>query len=488
MKIKIYSLIRNHYLIISFLLFYFLIIGYKLIFHPLPFYDWDEAIYAQVGREMITNKSLIPLWQGNYWLDKPPLVLIIYGLINKFLSFTAPEIIDRVFNLFLIIIAYILIYTSYLKVVKDKLLSSLTVVLSSLTPLFLQRAHQINFDVFLLVGWLGYLLFFDNFLISLFFLSLSVLSKSLIGFYPPILFFFYYLFIFLLKKIDENTYKKMIQKIALHIVILSIWYLLMFVIFDQKFWQQHIIESHFRRVTASIESHFGKRTFYIDLLFEQFSSYIWLSLFGCLYFIHQFQKKKLNHNQFFYGLYLLPWFIFLNLTKTKIFWYIYPSIPLFAFLTAYLLNLFKDKRILAYSLFILISVSMLKEAIVKHNLLNAQYSSFSDYYNLANEAKNRCQKLYYLVDTNSRQAMATLEKMGLTITTTKWWGNHPSVVYYFGKQVNFIYNKEKFISIVSKLKNDSCLAIENEDLTTDFPASYFQKIRQFNSLDLFKKI
>jgi hypothetical protein len=459
-----------------------------LVSRPVPFFDWDEAIYVQVGKEMMKKKSFIPLWQGSYWLDKPPLVMLVYGLINKLLIISRPEIIDRIFNLFLIISAYILIYFFYLKVIKDKLLASLTVILSSFTPLFLQRAHQINFDVFLLLGWLGYLLFFDNFLISLFFLSLSVLSKSLIGFYPAIMMGFYYLFLFLKKKIKLKDLKTFLSRIIIQVGILSLWYLVMFIIFGQEFWQQHIIESHFRRVIASIESHFGQRTFYIDLLFEQFSFYTWLSLLGFFYFIHQFLKKKITHKQFFYGIYLLPWFIFLNLTKTKIFWYIYPSIPLFAFLTSYLLIFFKDKRILVYLLFILISANVIKEVLVKQNFLTSQYSSFTDYYFLAKEAKNRCQKLYYLIDKNSRQTIVTLEKMGLTITTTKWWGPHPSVVYYFGKKVDFVYDRGKFMPRLLTLEKNNCLAIESEDLTMDFPVNYFQKIKQFNSLNLFKKI
>jgi len=488
MKIKENLMLKNHLLIVLFILLYFFIVASKLIVKPLPFYDWDEAIYAQVGKEMVEKQSLIPLWQGVYWLDKPPLVMLIYGLINKFLFFATPEIIDRIFNLFLIITVYVLIYIFYLRIFKDKVLATLTVILSSFTSLFLQRAHQINFDVFLLLGWLGYLLFFDNFLVSLFFLSLSVLSKSLIGFYPAIMMVGYYLFLFWRKKIKLKQLKTFLSKILIQVGILSLWYLLMFMVFGQQFWQQHIVESHFRRVTASIESHFGKRTFYIDLLFEQFSFYVWLSLFGFFYFIHQFLKKKITHNQFFYGMYLLPWFIFLNLTKTKIFWYIYPSIPIFAFFTAYLLNLFKNKKILLYLLFILISSNIIKEAVVKQNFLTSQYSSFTDYYFLAKEAKNHCQKLYYLVGKNSRQAMTTLESMGLTITTTKWWGTHPSVVYYFGKEVDFIYNKESFLSNLSVLGKNNCLAIESEDLTADFPTAFFKKAKQFNSLNLFKKI
>lgn len=482
------KVIKRHWLILLFLLFYLIIIGYKLIFHPVPFYDWDEAIYVQVGKEMMEKKSLIPTWQGKYWLDKPPLVMLIYGSVNKLSVLGKPEVIDRIFNLLLVVVTYIFIYLFYLKVINDKLLIGLAVFLSSFTPLFLQRAHQINFDVFLLLGWLGYLLFFDKFLISLFFLSLSVLTKSLVGFYPVVMVSFYYLFLFWRKKIRLKQFKNLLSKIILQVTILSLWYVIMFVIFGKKFWQQHFVESHFKRVSSSIESHFGKKTFYIDLLFEQFSFYPWLSFLGFFYFGYQFIKKRISEKQFFYGLYFLPWFIFLNLTKTKIFWYIYPSIPVFAFLAVYSLNAFKKKRVVVYLLTVLILITVINRALVEEKFLTSQYSSFNNYYYLAKEAKNHCFKLYYLVDKDSRQAMRTLEEMGLTITTTKWWGNHPSVVYYFGKKVDFVYNKERLTKNLLKLEKNSCLGLEKGDFTTDFPANYFQKINQFNSLFLFKKI
>ncbi len=103
---------KKHLSIIFFLFFYFAITSFKLISHPTPFYDWDEAIYAQVGREMVQKKSLIPLWQGQNWLDKPPLTPLIYGLVAALSPF-APEISTRLFTLILSIAVLILVYIFY---------------------------------------------------------------------------------------------------------------------------------------------------------------------------------------------------------------------------------------------------------------------------------------------------------------------------------------------------------------------------------------
>ena len=96
-----------------FILLFFLINIFKVINTPTPFYDWDEAIYAQVGHEMIQGKSLIPLWQGQIWLDKPPLMPLVYGTVISVFSFVAPEISARILNIALASFVLFLVYRLY---------------------------------------------------------------------------------------------------------------------------------------------------------------------------------------------------------------------------------------------------------------------------------------------------------------------------------------------------------------------------------------
>ena len=76
------KILTRHWPVILYLSIFFVVIGVQIIFRPTPFYDWDESIYAQVGREMIRARSLIPLWQGQFWLDKPPLAPLFYRLFQ----------------------------------------------------------------------------------------------------------------------------------------------------------------------------------------------------------------------------------------------------------------------------------------------------------------------------------------------------------------------------------------------------------------------
>lgn len=470
---------KKHWPVIIFLSIFFVLIGVKLISHPTPFFDWDESLYVQTGKEMIEqNKFLMPVWQGTYWLDKPPLIPLIYGLISKLTFFSTPEITTRLFSLFISIVILAFVYVFYNRVLKNRWLATLTVSITAFTPLFLQRAQTVNLDIFILLGWLGYILFFNNFFVGLFFLFIAVMGKSLIGFYPIVLIFIYYLYKYFKKEIKRKELEKIIKKILLQSLILFMWFIFMFIIFGKAFFWQHIIESHFRRVTSSIESHFGQRTFYIALAIEQMGYFFYFAIVGGAIIFINFLKNKVSSEAFLTIFYLLPWFIFLNLTKTKIFWYLYPTIPQFALLAVVWIKQINKKPLAIFLGFVLMSV-LFYQSFIKQNVLAITYSKPEPYYNLSLYAKNKCQSLDLLINKTSRESFATLDKLGLLITTTKWWGDHPSMVYYFGKKVNFYYDTESFNK---SFKNNGCFIIDKND------ANYLTgKTKQFGDYYLIMK-
>ncbi|OGK08746.1 hypothetical protein A2767_06120 [Candidatus Roizmanbacteria bacterium RIFCSPHIGHO2_01_FULL_35_10] len=523
------KLLTQHLLLIIFLTFYFSFTAYKFVSHPTPFFDWDESINVQVAKEMIEQKSFVPLWQGKAWLDKPPLPFLFLGVIMKLTPFLQPEISLRLTSLFISIVALVFIYLVFLKA-SNRLIATLTVIITSFTPIFLQRSQIVNLDVFLLIGWLGYLLFVQHFWLSLFFLTISILTKSLIGLYPVVILLIYYLYRFFILKINKKILSEQsktliniqtgIRTIFIQISLLSIWYLVMLLVFKEQFWQQHIVETHFKRVTASIESHFGQRTYYIDLIHEQLGFFFWPSLIGLGLVILSAAKnlakpgtvlylaKHKNYDWVLYSLFLMPWFVFLNLTKTKIFWYLYPAIPQFAFLAVYpfhvILNGAKHSeessgsvkrtlRSLDPSLFLRMTVTLLIIAFIFHqnfiktNFFTTFYSKPEDYYRLALFAKDRCDSLTFLVGKETREATKTIENLGLTIASTKQWGDHPSIVYYFGKRVNFFYDKNLLEDKLLQLFKNTCLAIRNDDLNSSWENKHFTLIKNFNSYYLFKR-
>jgi len=457
------KIIHKHWPIILYLFFYTIIFSVKLFQNPFPFFDWDESIYAQVGKEMVEHWSIVPLWQGHAWLDKPPLVPLFYGLVIHATPFLLPEVSSRIATLLLSVSVLGLMYVLYFKVIKESWLTTLVIIITSLTPIFLQRAQVLNVDVFLLLGWLGYIVFYKRFWRALLFLSFAVYSKSLIGFYPVGIMGLFYIYQYITKQISLKKGLAQIKRLMVQVAILSLWYVAMFGAYGQPFLYEHFYESHIKRVTASIESHFGKRTFYIDLLYEQYGKYAFLASIGFFTLIFQWLRKKLNDKNLLFSLFFIPWFLFLNATKTKIFWYGHPYLGQFALLMVYPLVVLKRFRLLYMSILLIIIGMILQYYFVQQTVLDDFYSSVDPHYTLAKEASNKCKTLYMVIEPEGRIASQTLERMNLLITTSKWWGNHPSMVYYFTGDLTFVYTLTTLDTINTYAIPESCIAIHQND-------------------------
>lgn len=469
----------HHWFFALFILSYFCLISFLAISKPTPFFDWDEAIYAQVGKEMIREKSFfVPLWQGKAWLDKPPLPSLVYGLVQ--LIPASPEITTRLMTLLLSSFILVLIYYFVFYHTKQILPSILTTVITAFLPVFFQRTQALNVDVFLLMGWVGYALWYDKFWISTVFLLIAVLSKSLLGLYPIGLVCVYQTFRMYTKQINQKKYIAFLKLLFLQCCIASIWFIAMYLYYGQNFIQLHFIESHFKRVTASIEQHFGQRTFYVDILIEQFKWLIIPAAISGLVILFQGLKKNTDIKKNFFLVFFVPWFIFLNLTKTKIAWYIYPVLPQFALLSSYPLVLMKSKlySIIYFAMALTFLFIFINPIPV---LVSNSFSQMEDHHRIAIEAKNNiCKYLYVLVGENTRTSYATLKSMGLVITTTTWWGNHPSIAYYSQAKTDYIYNINFALKQYMQLNRQSCLIIERADHASFPSVNGIRKISSVN--------
>jgi len=477
------SFLKQRGLVIVFLFLYTCLFSFKIISQRTPFFDWDESIYAQVGREMVANKSLVPLWQGQVWLDKPPLAPLLYGFVQ--LIPIAPEISTRLFTLALSVLLLGLVYLLYYRITKDSLVALFTVIITSLFPAFLQRSQVLNVDIFLLLGWVGYLLFYRSFWWGFFFLTLGVMSKSLLGFYPAVMILGLSMLEFFMQPKKKAEILETVRTVLMHCLLLATWYAVMVAIFGKPFIQYHIIESHFKRVTASIEQHFGQRTFYIDIIISELGSFAILSLVGiALGAWDYFRKRDIVKTAHFF--FFFPWFLFLNLTKTKIAWYIYPVLPQFAFFVASVFGILKPKEIHRTIAAILFAIVLVRVNFGSQNILKTQYSQYDPPYYLAVYAKNACPTLWVLVGEETRLSYAVLKKMNLVISTTTWWGNHPAMVYYFGKPVRFLYTTAE-LDRLAAAPPATCVALESKDEKYLKTGASLTKLKTFGSLELVRK-
>lgn len=466
------------YILLFIFLFTFLGVHlFKVVSDTRPFYDWDEAIYAQVGKEMIQSKSyLVPLWQGKAWLDKPPIPPLMYGLMIYIP--VMPEISMRIMTVFLSSIALGLLYIFAIRYSQSVFVALSTVLITSFLPTFLQRTEALNVDVFLLIGWLGYILWYKNLWVGAFFLLFGVLSKSLLGFYPVAMVFLYEVVQWSQhKKKFRNEIKTYIQTTLIQVGISSLWFLWMFSVYKNEFIQYHFIDSHFKRVAASIEQHFGQRTFYIDLLLEQMKYGIYPAIASVLFLGYSFIKSK--KIELLFSVIFIPWFLFLNVTKTKIAWYLYPVLPQFVYLTVYMLRYIKKQWIQGLAT-IGILWYFFTAMIPITSYITADYSKWEDHQLIARDAqKAGCEKLFVLVNESTRSSYKTLKSMDLVIHTTTWWGNHPSMAYYSNAKTVYIYTVSEFQNAMNDSGTNTCFTAEKEDWDDKYEMRILSKNNTF---------
>lgn len=435
---------------------------FKVISDVRPFFDWDEGIYAQVGREMIRSKSyLVPLWQGRAWLDKPPLPPLLYGIAG--LIPVQPEISMRIVSVLLSGIAIGLLYAFAYRYSRSALVSLATIIITSYLGPFLQRSQVLNVDVFLLIGWLGFALFYKQLYLGMFFLLIGVLSKSLLGYFPVAMVFLFETLQLLLhkKKKYKNEYIHFLQALFFQVSVSLIWFVWMYFQYKDEFIQYHIIDSHFKRVTASIEQHFGQRTFYIDIIVEQFKWFLIPAVTSFFILGYEFFFKK--RKEAFFAVLFIPWFLFLNLTKTKIAWYIYPVLPQFAFLSVYLIR-YIPKDWIKVGVTCVILFYFFKTVAPINSYLTTQYSKVEEHQLIAQDAKKvGCTDIAVLVSSNTRTSYETLKSMDLVIHTTTWWGDHPVMAYYADIPTQYYYTVSEFEKQILPDNPSHCLIAELAD-------------------------
>jgi len=307
------------------------------------------------------------------------------------------------------------------------------------------------------------------------FLLVAVLSKSLLGFYPVGMFVLFYTYQFFTKQINRKKYIYFIRRLVYQSLIASVWFFGMYAFYGQEFIRYHFIESHFKRVTASIEQHFGQRTFYLDVSIEQLKWLMIPCVISAIILTLKYLKDKKTEGYFF-ALFFVPWFIFLNLTKTKIAWYIYPVLPQFALLASFPLTFFKNRLI--NTVYFIAALAILFVYINPFSyIITSSYSQVEDHHRIASEAKkNNCINLFVLVGDNTRTSYSTLKSMDLIISTTTWWGNHPSIAYYSQAKTTYIYYIKQALDQYTRLNKDSCLIAEKSDLTFFPPVNQSKKI------------
>jgi 4-amino-4-deoxy-L-arabinose transferase-like glycosyltransferase len=405
------------------------------------FYDWDEAMYAQIAREMIRNKTIITTFNNQLWFDKPPLSHIIVAF--SFILFGESEFFSRLMMVFLGYLLISLIYLLALKITKNTIASIIPIMILAASPIFLERSTILNSDLLVAIGWVGYFLFWENFWLKLLFLTIGVFGKSVLGFYPLIFEILYHLINFFVFK---KRLKIDLKKTFLLIFIPSLWYLFNFFKFGQEFIYHHFLSQMFKRLVVPIELHFGNKFFHFDLLWKNLGYLNFLIIVSYLYLLLNLKSEwKKNLKKILILISPLPFLALLTVMKTKIDWYLVIYLPLLLLSVSYFYEKINNKPIkaaivLSTALFFLINFS-------KQTFFSSVNYQPPEKVTLAlclSKTKEKNVGVY--VDEQERRNRNFLEAANYQTTSSFYYGGSPAFVYYLNKPLNFFYDEKDFVS------------------------------------------
>ena len=154
----------------------------------------------------------------------------------------------------------------------------------------------------------------------------------------------------------------------------------------------------------------------------------------------------------------------------------------------YPITLLRKFGLFYYGLILVILSVVLQYHFMKTNVLDDFYSSTDPHHVIAEEANTMCKELNMVVTPEGREASETLENLGLLISTSRWWGNHPSVVYYFDGPVNFVYTIKELDERINQSTAGTCFAISLNDPEGTQAAEMLLPIKSERGLMLYESI
>lgn len=434
-------------------------------------FEWDEAIYAQLGVELRTNHDfLTPHWNRDLWLEKPPAIAWVTTLGQSLTS--DPELGSR---LLMPIFAGLTLFAVYQigSLLGGTALGASSMAILGYFSLFLSRARTVNTDMMLLaaITWLVYLLLKGSkpWKVGLV-AALAVFAKGPAGLLALII----------------STPLLMAKSRQYWLLVLGYWFLFtvpwhlyQLIVHGASFYTPYFLEQVLRRATVPIEFHLESRWFYFVTLYKDLGLGVLIASILGLYF-------SIRRSWLIMFWTLLPLIIF-TLAKTRLAWYILPAYPGIALAVGTALTSLARNQS-AQKVLRLLVIGMLAQMIFHAS----QYvkpasapSSLPDHIQLAQLTRAfPAQNLAYLVSKSERVAEAILP-VEQSISSSFRYGGAPSVVFYSGKKVYYYYNYETFRTDLAHNPSLS-LAIVNESDIDKLPPGFIH-VDSVNSLLLYEK-
>lgn len=310
----------------------FVIFSFRL--NSFPLWNWDEAWYAEIIKNMASGKHgyFLPFWNGNYYFDKPPLYFwLSFPIVRAFGTGEWQMRLVGVISASLIIVFTYLI-GRHLFGRKAGLFSAI-ILLSFGQVIF--RFSSADLDSLMIFLFLASFYFFllspkgNRFsFISGLFLGLSLLVKSwLLGLFPFGLMVSYSLFV------DRHYLKFLLSIILIALVAGGWWYLLGSFKYGQEFLRWYVLSPG----AGNFDTGIKLSPDYLKNLLSNIG--LWLFPVFASLIIQRNKNTSLETKTItVFLVYYLLYFLALHFSRDQFGWYLLPIYPLLAISFSLLLS------------------------------------------------------------------------------------------------------------------------------------------------------
>ena len=291
--------------------------------------DWDEAIYAQISKEIVQNGDWLTLhWGYSPWFHKPPLFMwttaVFYQLfeVNEFWARAA----SAFSGIGVVVLTYLLGRLAYNETAG---FFAAVVLLTSYSFVGYSRfgTTDIMLTFFVYLAVYAYLKL-DKKQQKWWYLvwascGLAFMTKGVAGLIAPIIIF---LTLLLEKKLSLAVKSKYFWLgIILAVMLVLPWHFALYLKHGQAFLSQYLGYHVIARSLQSIEGHSGGYLYYIWELNKHFFPWFYLAFFALVVSLKEYLKNKKE-----LLIFLLTFAIIIGIytiAKTKLAWYIVPLYP-----------------------------------------------------------------------------------------------------------------------------------------------------------------
>lgn len=335
LKAKIRTFFLDHWDVILVFVFALVLLGIYLGKGSLL--DWDEAIYAQISREMnATGNWLTPHWQGLPWFEKPPLYL--WSTATLFKLFGISELTARLTSA--LAGAGTLALTFQIgKALRSRVAGGLAAFVLVTSGLFIFQSRFGTVDAllcfFMLLAFYGLLKLRQTGKPGYWFLvcvpaACAVMTKGVGA-----------LLILLLVGIACLTDRKMRSTMQSRSFILSLiagamialpWHFYMYLLFHNDFIASYLGYHVVDRVTGLAGQDAHRNQYYIQVLYDRFYPWAYALPIALALVATKLRRNYILRNL---AIFCLLVFVIYTVAVTKLDWYILPILPALAIFVGY---------------------------------------------------------------------------------------------------------------------------------------------------------